>query len=328
MPFGAEVFTISGALDAAACPAGWKATPKGNCAGPGGRSAPAAAALQNALRTLGIAAGDKALAATGVDGIVGPGTAAAVNRAFTVHIGPGQAAANLRSGRLTKYDVAQNAATLTKIVAAEVARRGGAVGPTPTPRAAAARPAARPAARYAPAAPPSKPGTAVAPAYRPPPPGVVVPPRVPSPSEQPKAGWPWWGWGLVGVGVVGLAGGTYVMVSRGGSGRRRDREPVRARERERERETVHERPREREPRREPEAKRGPEPKMPKQPSPAAAAAAGFGAALSKQHFSAIAGILCEHRVPHDVVRSFSRYFKNENPRFDMVRFENAVASGC
>jgi hypothetical protein len=60
------------------------------------------------------------------DGIIGPASAAAVNRAFTTHIGAGQSPAQFRTGALTIFSVAQYAPDLTKLLAAETLRRGGA----------------------------------------------------------------------------------------------------------------------------------------------------------------------------------------------------------
>jgi aryl-alcohol dehydrogenase-like predicted oxidoreductase len=97
-----------------------------------GAASPVAQALQNALATLGRTVRDGVLMAVVADGTIGPATASAVNRAFTTHIGAGQAPAQFRTGRLSIFEVAQYAADLTKLISAEVARRGG------TPAAAAA----------------------------------------------------------------------------------------------------------------------------------------------------------------------------------------------
>jgi len=102
--------------------------------------------LQNALRLLARAARDGSLM-VGVDGRPGPRTVAAVNNAFTRHIGAGQAPAALRTGRLTAADVAKNAQTLGVLALTEVKRRRAAVTgvkrvarrPAPAPRPAAVR---------------------------------------------------------------------------------------------------------------------------------------------------------------------------------------------
>jgi len=141
----AEVFSISGSsfgqdVGPPICPPGWQATPKGNCGAPTGGCPSSmmlsgacrdvrAIALQNALKALGRVVGDSALAAIGVDGFVGPETETFVNRAFTTHIGSGQAPANLRTGQLSRGTIAANAAVLTGLVGAEVTRRGGTITP-------------------------------------------------------------------------------------------------------------------------------------------------------------------------------------------------------
>jgi hypothetical protein len=81
--------------------------------------------LQSALRLLARAARDGRLS-VGTDGRVGGRTVAAVNIAFTRHIGGGQAPAALRTGRLTAADVAKNAQTLGVLVLTEVKRRRAA----------------------------------------------------------------------------------------------------------------------------------------------------------------------------------------------------------
>lgn len=144
----AEVYTISGSgfgyLGAASCPTGWQDTPHGNCGAPvagcpsnmkygaGACRSQAAISLQNALKALGKAVGgDPALLNLAVDGFVGPNTTAAVNRAFTTHIGAGQAPAQFRTGAMSMADVASAASTLAGLVSTEVARRGGSVPSAP-----------------------------------------------------------------------------------------------------------------------------------------------------------------------------------------------------
>lgn len=141
----AEVFLISGAgysngagsfgAGINPCPSGWEVTPNGNCGAPfSGCSptsrvgkacrSPKALQLQTALAALGRTVADQALAGLPADGFVGPATVAAVNRAFTTHIGSGQAAARYRTGKLTQAQVANEADTITGIIGAEVLRRG------------------------------------------------------------------------------------------------------------------------------------------------------------------------------------------------------------
>lgn len=158
----------------AACPPGFTTTPKGNCQGP------AAAALQNALRALGRAVGgDTSLMNLAVDGSIGPATTAAVNRAFTVHIGAGQAPPQYKTGALSIVDVAGAAGPLTQIIGTEVVRRGGTLTPTPAPRA------------------PSGGGSA------------YVPPSQADASSGP--GMPTSTWALIGLAVLAAGAGAYFI---------------------------------------------------------------------------------------------------------------------
>lgn len=139
----AEVVSISGAaLGATACPTGWQVTPNGNCGAPSQGCAPnmkvgnacrdpRALALQTALVSMGRTIKDSALSSLAIDGFIGPKTTAAVNRAFTTHIGSGQAPAVFRTGKLQIDQVAEQATTLTDLVKAEVQRRGGVLAPIP-----------------------------------------------------------------------------------------------------------------------------------------------------------------------------------------------------
>ena len=142
----AEVFTISGpggfGQAAASCPVGWQQTPNGNCGAPvagcppelrlgNACRSPAAIQLQNALKALGKTVGDPALVGLAVDGFIGPGTTAAANRAFTTHLGAGQATARFRTGVLTQSQVANEAALMASVISAEVARRSGTVPAPP-----------------------------------------------------------------------------------------------------------------------------------------------------------------------------------------------------
>jgi hypothetical protein len=90
-----------------------------------------ALALQRALRGLAALTRDRGLMVA-ADGRVGPATVAAVNRAFTKHIGPGQAPAELRTGALPAAMVAASAPQLAALVLAE-ARRRQALRPRPAP---------------------------------------------------------------------------------------------------------------------------------------------------------------------------------------------------
>jgi lysozyme family protein len=107
--------------------------------------------LQAALVALGKAAGSSKLTVA-VDGALGAKTVAAVNWAFTQHIGSGQAAAQYRTGSLSQAFVAANAATLAGLIEAEVKRRAS-VKASP---AAAASKGASPVATVATASSASK----------------------------------------------------------------------------------------------------------------------------------------------------------------------------
>ena len=135
--------SVAPVLPPSPCPTGWEVTANGNCGAPaadcppnmrykGACRSPAAAELQNAVRALGHVVNDPALKKVGIDGIVNGGTVAAVNRAFTMHIGAGQAPADLRTGKLTLRDLASRAPVMTAAIAAEVVRRGGTVPTSPT----------------------------------------------------------------------------------------------------------------------------------------------------------------------------------------------------
>jgi lysozyme family protein len=139
----AEVFTIAGAHGFGAgttpCPPGWIQTPNGNCGAPGapGYRSQVAADLQTALTALGRRAGDVELQKLPIDGVIGPMTVSAVNKAFTTHVGSGQAQAQFRTGKLSLYDVARDAPTFVQLLRAEMVRRGSEVPPTPPPAAGA-----------------------------------------------------------------------------------------------------------------------------------------------------------------------------------------------
>jgi lysozyme family protein len=102
--------------------------------------------LQTALVALGRTVGSAQLKAIKVDGALGAKTVAAVNWAFTHHIGSGQAPAQYRTGNLTLNDVSGNAETLTNLINTETKRRGGstvvAVAKT-TKKAATVKPASQ-----------------------------------------------------------------------------------------------------------------------------------------------------------------------------------------
>lgn len=144
----AEVFTISGPFGAEpTCPPGWGATPAGNCGAPTANCPPSqkigancrsvdAMFLQSALRSLGKTVGDASLSGLAVDGFIGPATTAAINKAFTTHIGTGQAPAMFRTGGLGIYATAANIVDLTGYIIGEINRRGGTFKAEPLPKAA------------------------------------------------------------------------------------------------------------------------------------------------------------------------------------------------
>jgi hypothetical protein len=88
-------------------------------------------ALQSALVTLGKGIGDNILSKIVMDGLIGPNTTEATNRALTVHIGSGQAAATIRTGKLTQAQVVAQAITITNILNTEASRRGFTVAAVP-----------------------------------------------------------------------------------------------------------------------------------------------------------------------------------------------------
>ena len=170
----AEVFTISGAgvdiLGAASAPV---------------------RELQNALKSLGNTVRDSTLMVLVVDGLIGPKTTAATNRAFTVHIGAGQAAAAWRTGSLSQTEVAANATTLAQMVIAEVNRRGGNI---PAPAVAAVKSPTS----YVPAAAPASAGT----------PMYLQPNAAVSSGMDPAVKWV-----LIGLGAVAVGAAAYLLLA-------------------------------------------------------------------------------------------------------------------
>lgn len=206
----AEIFSISGAgysngynghsgrssfgqPKPAPCPQGWQVTPNGNCGAPmascpssaraaGACRSPQALKLQTAVAALGRAVNDSALASLGADGFIGPATAAAVNRAFTAHIGAGQATARFRTGAMTVAQVANEAELITGVIGAEVLRRGARL-PAPVVTSTPAAPGAKPL------------------------PTAFVP-------AMPGEGSPVALWGLIGLSAVAASVGLYLTYTR------------------------------------------------------------------------------------------------------------------
>lgn len=107
--------------------------------------------LQQALANLGQLVGDPALSAIVADGMIGPKTVAAVNRAFVTYIAAAYAPAEFKTGRLVAQAVAARASQLTDLVNRENVRRAGAAAPEsmPAPVQAAAQAAEEVAAAQA-----------------------------------------------------------------------------------------------------------------------------------------------------------------------------------
>jgi len=89
------------------------------------------ASLQTALITLGQKVGDSTLKALMLDGLIGPKTTAATNRAFAMYIT--NAPANFATGTLSQSQVSTNASSLASYVTAEISRRGGTASSTTAP---------------------------------------------------------------------------------------------------------------------------------------------------------------------------------------------------
>lgn len=161
--------------------------------------------LQTALVAFGKAIGSSALSIA-IDGLIGPKTAAAVNHALTVNIGAGQVPANLRTGSLSQAVIVSQAATITNVIDAEIARRGFSTPVSKKIIAKTTRPATAtnvvsppPAVRYTPPAPAA---AAVTPIYR-----VPAPAPGTDMSEIIK-------WSAIGVGAVALLGAGYYLMTR------------------------------------------------------------------------------------------------------------------
>lgn len=107
------------AAPAAAHPAAAAALPSG---GPASKAD--VRRLQTALVTLGKVVGSASLKKIKIDGAMGPKTTAAVNLTFTHHIGPGQAPAAARTGKLSQGEIMATIGTLTGLIETEIKRRG------------------------------------------------------------------------------------------------------------------------------------------------------------------------------------------------------------
>lgn len=117
-----------------------------------GAASPAIRRLQNALNALAQATGDRALAVK-ADGLTGPGTASATNRAMVAYVT--NAPSNLRTGKLAAKQLPALAAVLASNIENEATRRRGK-GAAPAPAAKAAAAKAAPGKIVVAAAPPTK----------------------------------------------------------------------------------------------------------------------------------------------------------------------------
>lgn len=90
------------------------------------------ASLQTALIALGQKVGDSTLASLVLDGLIGPKTTAAANRAFTTFVSNSPNFAS--NGTMSQSQVASAAEELASFVKSEVSRRGGSVSSTAVAR--------------------------------------------------------------------------------------------------------------------------------------------------------------------------------------------------
>jgi hypothetical protein len=146
--------------------------------------------LQTALVSLGNVVGDSTLKALVTDGLIGPETATATNRALITHLAVGEAAALYRTGKLTQAQIVAYADILAMIVENAVKKRGGTLVAARAP----AKKAAVTPAEYRPAEP-AVPRTA------------MLAPLVDTQGKIVK-------WAVIGLGVVVVAGVVYYFVAR------------------------------------------------------------------------------------------------------------------
>lgn len=159
--------------------------------------------LQAALVALGKGIRDATLMKIVVDGVIGPKTVAATNRALTVHLGPGQAPSNFRSGSLPQGTIVAQAPQITALLLAEISRRG-----FPAPAAAKApvkKAVSKPAVSFTPTAPAALVPAAASPVY-----------KVPAASAA-EGGTDLGSvmmWAAIGVGVITVGGIAYYFATR------------------------------------------------------------------------------------------------------------------
>jgi hypothetical protein len=178
-----------------------------------GAASSAVAALQTALVALGKGVGDPVLKVLVIDGLIGPKTTAATNRAFTTHIGAYQAPAHYRTGSLSQATVAANASDLAELVNTESRRRGYNV-PTSVVIQTAAKAAAPKTTAIVPYTPPASPSVipkSVAPSAAP----ALIPAGDDTRMQIIK-------WSSIGLGLVVVSAGIYYALKDrgmlGGSG--------------------------------------------------------------------------------------------------------------
>jgi peptidoglycan hydrolase-like protein with peptidoglycan-binding domain len=179
-----------------------------------GAASQSVAELQTALVALGKGIGDPTLMKVVVDGVMGPKTAAATNRALTVHLGAGQAPSNLRSGSLAQATISSMASQITALITTEIARRGFSApgaAKVPAKKATVAR-------SVAPTYAPTAASTALVPAAASPVYRVPTTPAASGGSDLDSI----MKWAAIGIGVVVLGGAAYYFATRrksgGGSG--------------------------------------------------------------------------------------------------------------
>lgn len=162
------------------------------------------ATLQNALVALGKGIGDTSLSKLTIDGLIGPKTTAATNRAFTVHLGSGQAPASYRTGAMSQAQVETSANTLAAYIETELVRRGFSAPPVKI--VAPAKKATTSTTKTAAAVPTATylPTTALKPA-------VYLPPDA---SDGPSQGTQIVKWSAIGLGAVVVAGLAYYLIKK------------------------------------------------------------------------------------------------------------------
>ena len=165
------------------------------------------AELQTALKALGSGVKDTILRNITVDGVIGPKTTSATNRALTVHVGAGQAAARYRTGSLSQEQVRSEASMLASIIGNEAARRGYGVPTTQVIKTVAKKTAPKakavPASTFTPATPYAPPQ----PILQPPPPVAYIPPAPRSDSQATIVKY-----SAIGLGLVLVTGVAYYFM--------------------------------------------------------------------------------------------------------------------